>query len=134
MPRIISFDEALAELAEVRRHLLLGNGFSIALFPDRFRYGALLDEADFSGLPEARKAFDLLGTTDFEVVVEALKRAVELLPLYSSDKDATKKMAAHAENSKRSARSRHRGTPSRAPFSKSARHSTRLVVVFSQIS
>ncbi len=100
MPRVISFDEALAETSEVRRHLLLGNGFSIALFPDRFRYGALLDEADFSKLPEARKAFDLLGTTDFEVVVEALKRAVELLPLYSSDKDAIKKMAVHAESLK----------------------------------
>lgn len=80
-----------------RRHLLLGNGFSIALFPDRFRYGALLDQADFSEFPEARKAFDLLSTTDFEVVVEALRRAVALLPLYSDDKDASEKMAAHAE-------------------------------------
>src|SRR6476646_10798032 len=100
MPRIISFADALAETRDVRRHLLLGNGFSIALFPDRFRYGALLDQADFSKLPESRKAFDLLETTDFEVVVEALKRAVQLLPLYSADNDAIKKMAAHAERLK----------------------------------
>lgn len=51
-------------------------------------------------MPEARKAFDLLGTTDFEVVVEALKRAVKLLPLYSGDKDALTKMAVHAESLK----------------------------------
>jgi Domain of unknown function (DUF4917) len=100
MPRIISFQQALAETAGTRRHLLLGNGFSIALFPDRFRYGALLEQADFSELPEARKAFDLLGTTDFEIVVEALTRAVQLLPLYSADDAALQKMAAHAESLK----------------------------------
>lgn len=98
--RIIPFSECLEETASAKRHLLLGNGFSIALFPDRFRYGALLEQADFSNLPEAREAFDLLSTTDFEVVVGALKRAAHLLPLYSEDKDAVEKMAAQAESLK----------------------------------
>lgn len=97
MTRIISFRDALKETSEKRRHLLLGNGFSIALFPDRFRYGSLLQEANFDGLPEARKAFDVLKTTDFELVVDALKNAVSLLPLYSGDASAQQKMAKHAE-------------------------------------
>lgn len=92
-----TFARALAETATGKRHLLLGNGFSIALFPDRFRYGSLLGEADFSRCPEARKAFDQLGTTDFEVVIKALRDAVALLPLYSTETDAATRMREHAE-------------------------------------
>jgi hypothetical protein len=97
MVRVISFDEALRETSDVRRHLLLGNGFSIALFPDRFRYGSLLEQANFDDIPEARRAFELLQTTDFEIVVQALKHAVALLPLYSKDALARDKMRQHAE-------------------------------------
>jgi len=97
MPRIISFHHALEETTNIKRHLLLGNGFSIALFPDRFRYGSLLEMADFSDIPEAKVAFEALDTTDFEVVVEALKRSTVLLPLYSTDDAAITKMARHAE-------------------------------------
>lgn len=98
--RLITFEDALKETVDVKRHLLLGNGFSIALFPERFRYGALLDQADFSGCPEARAAFDALGTTDFEVVIDALRRAVALLPLYAGDPALSDKMQAHAETLK----------------------------------
>jgi hypothetical protein len=96
-PRIISFAESLAETSAIKRHLLLGNGYSIALFPDRFRYVSLLEQADFTSIPEARQAFDLLQTTDFEVVVRALKDSVALLPLYSGDQIAQAKMIQHAE-------------------------------------
>ena len=94
--RVLSFPQALAQSENGKRHLLLGNGFSIALFPE-FRYGRLLDEADFSDSPEARQAFDRLGTTDFEVVIKALRDAVILLPLYSQDQAAAAQMLAHAE-------------------------------------
>src|SRR4051812_4344428 len=100
MIKLLSFEQALACTDRVKRHLLLGNGFSIALFPDRFRYGSLLDEADFSELPEARHAFNKLGTTDFEAVIHALRQAVTLLPLYSSDAVAGTRMKAHADGLK----------------------------------
>ncbi len=64
---LLTFSDALDASQDGKRHLLLGNGFSIALFPDRFRYGSLLEEADFSDFPEARHTFDALATTDFEV-------------------------------------------------------------------
>jgi hypothetical protein len=92
-----TFVEALAETEDRKRHLLLGNGFSIALFPDRFRYGSLLAETDFARFPAVRQAFDRLGTTDFEVVIKALQTAVELLPLYIEDTAAANQMQAHAE-------------------------------------
>jgi len=95
--KVISFEQALRETENAKRFLLLGNGFSIALFPDRFRYGSLLAEADFSSLPEARNAFDRLQTVDFEVVIQALRQAVALVPLYSNDGGAVARMAEHCE-------------------------------------
>jgi Domain of unknown function (DUF4917) len=96
----ISFTKALNLTADTKRHLLLGNGFSIALFRDRFSYVSLLENADFTHLPEARKAFDLLGTTDFEVVIHALRQSIALLPLYSVDSEARSRMEKHAETLK----------------------------------
>lgn len=97
MPQILNFADALAASSEGKRHLLLGNGYSIALFPDRFHYRSLLEEADFSGSPEARAAFDALGTTDFEVVIKALRDSVAILPLYSHDEALAARMQAHAQ-------------------------------------
>ncbi len=82
MVRFVTFNDALRETVAQKRHLLLGNGFSIALFPDRFRYGSLLDQADFSHLPLARQAFDRLGTTDFEQVIFALRQIATIGPIY----------------------------------------------------
>lgn len=95
--KLISFEQALQESTAAKRYLLLGNGFSIALFPDRFRYGSLLEEADFSSLPQARDAFDRLETVDFEVVIQALRQAVAVIPLYSNDSVAVARMADHCE-------------------------------------
>src|ERR1035438_2447842 len=94
---VITFEEALAQTEDVKRHLLLGNGFSIALFPNRFSYGSLLDSVDFTAYPQAKLAFDALGTTDFEIVIQALRQAVTLLPIYGGDVAAKALMEQHAE-------------------------------------
>jgi hypothetical protein len=46
---IIDFPTALttAESLGKKRHLLLGNGFSISWNPKIFQYGSLFDRADF---------------------------------------------------------------------------------------
>lgn len=82
---ILSFDKALQESAHhTRRHIFLGNGFSIACRPNIFTYGKLFDQADFSTLSAAAKgAFSALKTQDFEKVIEALRHASMLAPLYS---------------------------------------------------
>ncbi|MBL8705970.1 MAG: DUF4917 family protein [Rhodospirillales bacterium] len=97
MPSVMTFADALSASEGGKRHLLLGNGFSIAIFPDRFRYGSLLEQADFSSSPKARQAFTALGTTDFEVVIKALRDAVTLLPIYSSDEALATTMRQHAD-------------------------------------
>lgn len=82
VPEIITFQQAI-ERAEEPRHLLLGNGFSRAYRNDIFSYDALFERANFEGLtPTARNAFGALDTTDFEVVIRALKQAARLAEVY----------------------------------------------------
>ena len=46
---LLTFAEAIADAqSHSKRHLLLGNGFSIALRPNIFQYGKLYEQADFS--------------------------------------------------------------------------------------
>jgi hypothetical protein len=95
---MISFREALALTENCRRYLLLGNGFSISLFPKCFTYASLFREAKDQGLfaqtPELEEAFDLLQTIDFEFVMESLKAAGLLGALYDYDGS---KMSEHAD-------------------------------------
>jgi len=93
----MTFADALAETHSLKRHLLLGNGFSIALFPDRFRYASLLEETNFSQIPEAEAAFKSLETTDFEVVIHALRQAVILHRIYDNHPEISRKMDDDAE-------------------------------------
>jgi len=96
-PTILSYSDVLAETNE-RRHLLLGNGFSISCRTDVFRYGKLFDRADFTNLARARQAFDLLATNNFEAVIRALRGFASLASIYSPrDADAKTRAAEDAD-------------------------------------
>lgn len=81
---VLSFADAIAASSDYsKRHLLLGNGFSIACRPDIFRYEKLFEQADFSALPNsAKSAFSVLHTTDFERVIKALRDSAALATGY----------------------------------------------------
>lgn len=97
MPEVITFQQAI-ERAAGTRHVLLGNGFSRSCRDNIFSYDALFDQANFEGLAAARRAFDALGTTDFEVVVRALKQAALLAAVYlGNDPDLANRLRADAD-------------------------------------
>jgi hypothetical protein len=78
-----SFEEAIVDSEKFsKRHLLLGNGFSIACRADIFHYGSLFAQADFTAVPEVASVFEALGTQDFEAVIRALENATRILPAY----------------------------------------------------
>lgn len=80
-----TFQQAIEEAQRFnkRRHLLLGNGFSIACRPKIFAYGRLYEQADFSKIsPTARLAFEALGTQDFERVIKALRDSTRVVEAY----------------------------------------------------
>lgn len=84
MTEVISFADAIADSARFsKRHLLLGNGFSIACEPDIFHYGSLFEQADFSNIPRAKKVFEALGTQDFEEAIRTLESGARTAPIYS---------------------------------------------------
>ncbi len=81
---LITFNEAIqiAESSGGNKHLLLGNGFSIACRPDIFSYKALFENSQES-LPESVKTiFEKLKTTDFEVVIKILLDSIVVLDSY----------------------------------------------------
>lgn len=84
---MLTFEQALAQSsAKSHRHVLLGNGFSRACRNDIFSYDALFERADFQQLSGNAKAlFEALETTDFEAVIEALRKAALIVPLYSEE-------------------------------------------------
>jgi hypothetical protein len=83
MVSVVSYEAAMTALSGAKkRHLLLGNGFSIALKPDIFSYGSLYENADFSAAPHVKKLFDALGTQDFEIVIKHLQDAAKVVEVY----------------------------------------------------
>lgn len=70
------------------RYLILGNGFSIALFPKIFTYGSLYQNADLEDVPHIRAIFDALKTEDFEIVIRYLVSAAKIVSIYEGAKSA----------------------------------------------
>lgn len=86
MTKVISFQQAIQNSQTFnKRHLLLGNGFSIACIPTIFTYQSLYSEADFSKSPKIKKVFEKLKTTDFELVIKSLEQAALLLEIYKPE-------------------------------------------------
>lgn len=91
-PSILTYAEVLSS-ADTNRHLLLGNGFSIACRPSLFRYDKLFDRADFSRLERTREAFNLLNTTNFEEMIRALRNFALISGLYAPNDNQAKDLA-----------------------------------------
>ncbi|MBK9193249.1 MAG: DUF4917 family protein [Crocinitomicaceae bacterium] len=90
MTTLISYQEALKKAeAFTKKHLLLGNGFSIACIPSIFRYSSLFEQADFNAMPQVKILFDKLNTTDFELVINALNYGGIALQAYNEADAAT---------------------------------------------
>ena len=96
---LLTFAQAIGRsVGYSKRHLLLGNGFSIACRPDIFRYDKLFEQADFSALSDSAKAaFEILDTTDFERVIKALRDAAALGALYGVTKGQADTMRQDAD-------------------------------------
>lgn len=96
---MLTFDQALADAPNgQKRHLLLGNGFSISCRPDIFLYGRLYENADFSKLSSTAKlAFEALDTQDFERVIKALRDTAKILKAYGGDSNRIKLLISNAD-------------------------------------
>jgi hypothetical protein len=90
---ILTGDEALDRAAAYgKRHLLLGNGFSIACKPDIFTYRSLFEEAKKTMSKALVAIFASMGTQDFEEVIRALQNAASILSVYKPKLTVTKQL------------------------------------------
>ena len=99
---MLTYQEALADSQRYnKRHLLLGNGFSIACRPSIFVYGRLLERANFASFSgQAQKAFELLGTQDFEHVIKVLADSSKVLEAYEAPSALREQLANDANQLK----------------------------------
>lgn len=102
MTKVLSFDKAIADSERyTKRHLILGNGFSIACQPHVFSYNSLFDKAKISNNPRLSKIFQALETQDFEVAIKHLESGARIVPTYnSSPSTISRDMAADAQKLK----------------------------------
>lgn len=100
--KVITFEQAIKRSAFYsKRHLLLGNGFSIACVPDIFTYRSLFEKANFKDMPEVKELFNTFQTNDFELVIQALELSNLTLPAYGKQFiKIAKKMQEHADKLK----------------------------------
>lgn len=83
---IKTFQECLeiAKNSGGSNHLMLGNGFSISLFPDIFNYKSLSEKITSE---RTKNLFQKFQTNDFEYVMHKLDDALEVMKIYSGTKD-----------------------------------------------
>jgi hypothetical protein len=100
-----TFAEAIDESNKFsKRHLILGNGFSISCCENIFQYQSLYDEADFSKVENVKEIFKELKTNDFEFVIKSLNEAAKISKIYSADdinNNLSKKLINDAESLKK---------------------------------
>lgn len=79
---IKSFDECMAEPHSGNKHLMLGNGFSVSLFPNIFNYSKLKEAASKNGL---QPLFDKFNTNDYEFVMRKILDAKHVLSVLENE-------------------------------------------------
>jgi hypothetical protein len=98
---VLSYREALNQTTEGKRHLLLGNGFSMAWRATVFSYASLREQADFSAIHDPEALFQAAESNDFEIVIRGLQQSARFLEVYRPEETATAaRMRADAEELK----------------------------------
>jgi len=90
-----SYQEVLAYLHKDKRrekHLLLGNGFSMAYDPKIFSYNALYDFVSSLKNPVLKKLFDAINTKNFELIMRQLDNFIEIAKALEADEDFIEKL------------------------------------------
>lgn len=84
------------------RHLLLGNGFSMAYDAGIFSYNALSTFIDNLDDKLLKKLFNVVNTKNFEIVMQQLDNFIEIAQIFSTDKELVEKLKAASNTLKES--------------------------------
>lgn len=92
--QIQSYEDAIKYLKKSKRkkHLLLGNGFSMAYDHTIFSYNALYEFIENLDNELLSKLFNIINTKNFELVMQQLDNFLELAKVFSTDKELVSKL------------------------------------------
>lgn len=85
-----------------KKHLLFGNGFSMAFDKNIFSYNALSNFIETTGDPIIKRLFEKLNTKNFELVMQQLDNFCEIAEVFSDDKALVPKIKAASQKLKSS--------------------------------
>lgn len=86
MAQLKTFEDCIAQAGTAKKHLMLGNGFSVSLFPSIFNYKRLAENIESERI---NMLFDAIDTHDFEFVMRRLLEAVDIVQHYDSSEGIT---------------------------------------------
>lgn len=98
MIKIKTFEECIAQAGKAKKHLMLGNGFSVSLFPSIFNYKRLAENIESDRI---NMLFEAIDTPDFEFVMRRLLEAVDIIRHYDSSECITGRINEDIEELKR---------------------------------
>lgn len=96
MEEVLTFSQCIERAAQ-KKHLILGNGFSVDLFPDIFNYKKLAEKITD---PKIKAVFAEFNTSDFEFVVLKLAESLRVLNYYDTEKNIFNKVKEDGEKLK----------------------------------
>lgn len=101
---LVSYKEIIVSLDKKQRtkHLLFGNGFSMAYDSNIFSYNALSTFIETTGDPLIKSLFQKLNTKNFELIMQQLDNFCEIAEIFSDDKNLVPKIKAASEKLKNS--------------------------------
>ncbi|CAA0081237.1 DUF4917 family protein [Zhongshania aliphaticivorans] len=98
MTQLRTFEDCMAQAGTAKKHLMLGNGFSVSLFPSIFNYKRLAENIESERI---NMLFDAIDTHDFEFVMRRLLEAVDIVQHYDSSEGITEYIHEDIEELKR---------------------------------
>ncbi len=101
--KLMTYEEVVTSLNKKRtKHLLFGNGFSMAYDNKIFSYNALSNFIENNGDQLVRNLFQRLNTRNFEMIMQQLDNFCEIADIFSDDKTIVSKIKAVSEKLKNS--------------------------------
>ncbi len=99
-----TYDQIVSELKSKNRqkHLLFGNGFSMAYDPNIFSYNALSNFIDKTNNDLLKKLFDIVNTKNFELIMQQLDNFIEIAKVFSTDSSLVLKLTEASDTLKNS--------------------------------
>lgn len=102
--KLLTYKQVIESLDKKQRkkHLLFGNGFSMAFDKNIFSYNALSSFIETTGDPIIKSLFEKLNTKNFELIMKQLENFCEIAEVFSEDKTLVPRIKAASEKLKNS--------------------------------